>query len=192
MLFRPTFWASALIALSLNVEVVQSADISALITQCDGCHAGTVVASDPSVPNIRGQHFFYVYTQLKDYKADRRSHAVMTPMSQQLNKKQMKSLAQHYSELPWVAFKSEISGANEKRALEILGSGGRNACLKCHANLIGLNGTPRLAGQKATYLRSTMLAFKNKTRLNAGAKNTLFKDVTDSDIDALSSFISSQ
>lgn len=177
---------------SLLGQITWADQSSALVTGCNGCHAKAALQGDPSIPNISGQHFFYLYTQLKDYKAGRRSHNVMSTIAQQLTKAEMKALAMHYAEKPWDKVTAEIDGSNDSRASEILEAGGRNSCLKCHSNLIGLNGTPRLAGQKASYLRATMLAFKNKTRLNAATKNTLFKDVADSDIDALASYISSQ
>ena len=167
-------------------------EVSTLILQCEGCHAGGGLKADPLAPNIRGQHFFYLYTQLKDYKAERRSHSVMTSIAAELSKKEMKALANHYSEQAWVKVESNVDGRDDARASEILASGGRNACLKCHANFIGLNGTPRLAGQKSSYLRETMQGFKQKTRLNVATKNTLFKEISDSDISALANYIGDQ
>jgi len=46
-----------------------------------------------------------------------------------------------------------------------------------------------LACQKQSYLFETMLAFKNKTRKNAPAKMSLFRDISDEAIEAVSHYL---
>ena len=61
--------------------------------------AGLPVDSD--IPIIWGQEFYYLYVQLKDYKAGRRANEIMQGIVADLDKKQMQALAQYFSEQPW-------------------------------------------------------------------------------------------
>ena len=164
------------------------ASFDAQLSVCQGCHGKSTVENDPKVPEIQGQHFYYIYTQLKDYKANRRSHQIMTLMSAGLDKKSMKQLAQFYSEQGWVSRAPEES-VDEKIASSAMTAG---QCTQCHGNYKGINGIPRLAGQKESYLEETMRAFKVKERMNAGAKSALFATMSDSEIKAVANFLASQ
>ena len=183
-------WASLIVCYVAIFCSLTSADgqLDAQVSVCEGCHGTNTVTNDPKVPEIQGQHFFYIYTQLKDYKANRRSHQVMTLMSAGLDKKMMKSLAQYYSEQKWV------SRAPEETIDESVASNAMTAgqCTQCHGNYKGLNGIPRLAGQKASYLEETMRAFKQKERMNAGAKSALFATMADAEIAAIANFLANQ
>ncbi len=156
---------------------------------CNSCHSKENISNDPSVPSILGQHFFYIYTQLKDYKAGRRKNDVMSVISEDLDKEMMKKLAVYYSNEKWIIYPNENS-YNEEEVYKLLNSGGRNSCTKCHEGFIGLNGVPRLSGQKSSYLEKTMLSFKNKTRMNAPTKNSIFKDIDLQTIKIMSLFLS--
>lgn len=156
---------------------------------CQSCHMSTVVENDPKVPEIRGQHFFYTYTQLKDYKSDRRAHPIMSPMVAGLDKAMMKQLAQYFSEQEWTSRPVTQSPEDEKAAESLLVAG---QCIACHGNFQGLNGTPRLAGQKSSYLQETLNALKNKTRMNAASMSSIVSDLSDDDIKALSDYMSNR
>jgi cytochrome c553 len=112
----------------------------------------------------------------------------MTLMSAGLDKKSMKQLAQFYSEQGWVSRAPEES-VDEKIASSAMTAG---QCTQCHGNYKGINGIPRLAGQKESYLEETMRAFKVKERMNAGAKSALFATMSDSEIKAVANFLASQ
>src|SRR5881397_1224569 len=64
---------------------------------CAGCHGtdGNSVITD--YPILAGQTARYVYIQLKDYKAGRRSHDMMTPAVQPLTPDDMWDLAAFYA-----------------------------------------------------------------------------------------------
>ena len=157
------------------------------IEMCSSCHGAEMVNEDPLVPGIAGQHYYYIYSQLKDYKAERRAHEIMSSMAADLDKKMMKSLAAHYSEQEWNCAPVGASEYDENLAQQTLTSG---QCTQCHgANFIATSGNPRLACQKQTYLFETMLAFKNKTRKNAPAKMSLFRDISDEAIEAVSHYL---
>ena len=184
-------WVSILAAFITSVVVqCTNADevFNSQVAVCQGCHGPTVVENDPKVPEIQGQHFYYVYSQLKDYKANRRSHQIMTLMSAGFDKKMMKQLAQFYSEQKWIN-RAPNGVLDEQIAGNVMVAG---QCTQCHGNYKGLNGIPRLAGQKASYLEETMRAFKQRERMNAGAKSALFSTMSDSEIKAVADFLASQ
>lgn len=159
------------------------------VSVCQGCHLGGVIESDPKVPEIQGQHFFYIYTQLKDYKSDRRSHPIMSPMVAGLDKDMMKQLAQYFSEQQWTSRPVAQSPEDEKAAESLLVAG---QCIACHGNFQGLNGIPRLAGQKSSYLQETLHALKNKTRMNAAAMSSVVSDLSDDEIKVIADYLSNR
>ena len=163
-----------------------SDDFSDTLEMCESCHGKEVIIDNPEVPVILGQHFFYIYTQLKDYKSNRRTHEIMSEITKELDKKTMKKLAAHYSERKWINFTSN-SEYDPKIAEKAIVAG---QCVQCHGDYKGLSGTPRLAGQKESYLFQTMKAFNQKTRLNSGSKTSLFSTITDEEIKSLSGYLS--
>ena len=177
------------ILISITIGSLLSADeLSDNLEMCSSCHGAEMLNEDPLVPIIEGQHFYYIYSQLKDYKSERRAHDIMSSMAADLDKKMMKALAAHYSEGAWECSPDNAGEFDEKLAKQTLTSG---QCTQCHgSNFIATSGNPRLACQKQTYLLETMMAFKNKTRQNAPAKISLFKDISDEAIEAVSHYLS--
>ena len=63
-------------------------------------------------------------------------------------------------------------------------------CVQCHlGGYEGNSRVPRLAGQHTAYLERTMLEFKNRIRMNAQAKGSLFATYDDVDIEALARYL---
>ena len=87
-----------------NNNYLFSSNLEENIETCNSCHSVENVINDPLIPSINGQEFFYIYTQLKDYKAGRRSHEIMTDIASDLSKDDMKALAQFYSEKKCLPF----------------------------------------------------------------------------------------
>ncbi len=142
---------------------------------------------EPDMPIIWGQEFYYIYVQLKDYKAARRHSEVMNDVVAELSRSDMKAISQHFSEKPWPS-----TGYQSSREDDSNGKTAANAglCYQCHiGGYRGASGVPRLAGQQRGYLERTMLEFKNKIRRNAQAKGSLFATYHDADIQALASYL---
>ena len=181
-----------LLILNLNdYEDLRANTIDEKIEVCNSCHSVDNLKEDPLVPSIQGQEFFYIYTQLKDYKAGRRKHDVMSGISSELSKQDMKDLSQHYSEKKWLSFPLHLK-YEPKNAESIVSSGGRNACTKCHIGFKGNSGVPTIGGQKWTYLNQTMKAFKDKLRTNAATKNAIFSGFDYETIELMAKYISEQ
>ncbi len=162
-------------------------DLAEKIALCTTCHGEKGLPSEPDIPIIWGQEFYYLYVQLKDYKAGRRHNDVMSEMVAELDKAEMQALAQHFSEQPWpaIGFKSDES---DQRKGEVIATAGQ--CPQCHlAAYLGDSRIPRLAGQKPKYLERTMLELKNRVRQNAPDIGTLLRDNSDEDIRAMARFL---
>jgi cytochrome c553 len=153
---------------------------------CSGCHGEEGLPAEADYPIIWGQEYFYVYTQLKDYKAGRRDHEIMTDIAVEYSRDQMKQLAQYFSEQPWPAIVSTIEDGDEILADRGI-TGGQ--CSACHGKWQGDSRIPRLAGQQPGYLERTMFDFKNDVRMNAPDLNSTMRQLDDKTIGALARYL---
>ena len=159
----------------------------AKIALCTGCHGVSGTPTDPSIPIIAGQEFYYLYVQLKDYKAGRRANPIMSGIVSQLEKAEMQALAQHFAEQKWPSIQFSADEATINKAQRATAAG---QCVQCHlGGFEGNSRIPRLAGQQVAYLERTMLEFKNKVRLNSPAKGSLLSAYPDEDIAAMAKYL---
>ncbi|MFT5894879.1 MAG: cytochrome c553 [bacterium] len=158
-----------------------------LITNCEGCHGANGVPVATNIPILSGQQYYYLYVQLKDYKAGRRANPIMTPMTQNLSKADMKALAEYFSTKSWPYVDSSPNGELADIGSIALGAG---QCSQCHSTYKGDSRIPRVAGQQLDYLMQTMSDFKNRVRLNSPAKGSLFSSFSDKDLEAMSNHLS--
>ena len=157
------------------------------LKQCVTCHGSNGVTLQPTFPILSGQHFYYLYVQLKDFKSGLRQNDIMSPIASKLAKSQMKLLAKFFSEQNWpaIAFRSDANTA--ARGESATGAG---QCVQCHlGGYEGNSRIPRLAGQHPQYLLKTMTDFKHKIRLNSAAKSSLFVYYSEDDIKAMSEYL---
>ena len=175
------FWI-LLVVIIFNVETnkVLAEDTEGLlkekITLCESCHGAKGGSQDPQFPILAGQHFYYLYVQLKDYKEGSRKNEIMSNIVADLSKEDMKALAQHFSE-PELAKQGEASSESGQ-------------CVQCHlGGYEGESRIPRLAGQHPEYLEKTMLDFKEKIRTNSAAKSSLLNAFKAIDIKAMAIFL---
>jgi cytochrome c553 len=152
-------------------------NVDELVVLCATCHGEDGRPIDPDYPIIFGQHFLYLYIQLKDYQSGLRANPVMQANVAALSDDQLKALAQHFSKQPWPS--TSFSASDEDQALgQRMATGGQ--CPQCHlGGYEGQNNVPRLAGQQPDYLERTMLEYKNKVRMNAPDKATLMRGYDD-------------
>ncbi len=157
------------------------------IELCTSCHGEAGLPPQPEVPIIWGQHFYYLYVQLRDYKAGRRANEVMQGIVEDLSKADMKALATHFSEKQWpeTSYRSEATAAAKG---ETAASAGQ--CPQCHlGGYEGNSRVPRLNGQTVPYLTRTMLEFKTKVRRNSPAKSSLMVSYSDEDIENMAKYL---
>jgi cytochrome c553 len=157
------------------------------IKLCVTCHGENGATLQPTIPILSGQHFYYLYVQLKDFKSGLRKNEIMGPISSQLEKSKMKLLAKYFSEQDWPNVGYRADSAAEIRGETATGAG---QCVQCHlGGYQGDSRIPRLAGQHPEYLLKTMTDFKYKKRLNSAAKSSLLVSYNEEDIKAMSEYI---
>ena len=98
---RTSFLAAPVILWLFTPWPAQAVDLSETIEVCTGCHGDNGLPTQSDIPIIWGQEFYYLYVQLKDYKAGRRDSEFMTDIIGDLSKEEMQALAQHFSEKKW-------------------------------------------------------------------------------------------
>ena len=179
--------AFALALLLAAPAAAQDFDLAETVEICAACHGEAGIPDDPEIPAIWGQQFFYIYTQLKDYAADRRSNETMTPMAAEYDKAAMKKIAQYFADKPFPALPSAGTQEGDRLLAERGISGGQ--CSACHGKWQGDSRIPRLAGQSQAYLQKTMLDFKHEVRMNAPDKISTMKQLSDETIAALSRYL---
>lgn len=154
---------------------------------CASCHGEAGLPVAPDFPILWGQEFYYLYVQLKDYKAGRRSNEIMSDIVTDFDKETLRALAQHFSKNPWPALGYRAPEDEEDKALSALSAG---QCVQCHlGGYEGYSRVPRLAGQQVDYLERTMLEFKTKVRLNSPAKSSLLGAYPDDQIAAMARYL---
>jgi cytochrome c553 len=155
---------------------------------CVTCHGETGVSADAAYPSIAGQHLYYLYLQLKDFKAGRRASPEMSTVVEGLEKDQLKLLAQYYSEQTWKDAPAEPATAEQTKIAESAITAGQ--CVQCHlGGFEGESGVPRLAGQWPGYLAKTMIDFKTRARANAPDKSTLLESFSEAQLTALAAYL---
>jgi cytochrome c553 len=161
------------------------APVSTELFGCFDCHGVSGVSADPEFPILSGQHFYYLYVQLKDFKAGLRASEIMQPMVEEMSKDQMKLIAKYFSEQEWPS-----TGYSGDPAMTAKGEAatGAGQCVQCHRGAYDSR-VPRLAGQQREYLFKTLSDFKNKLRMNSPAKSSLMGSFDDADIEAMAEFL---
>ena len=185
-----SLWAPLIGALLFcsSPNTATAAEIPAeTLALCASCHGEAGVPTAADIPILWGQEFYYIYVQLKDYKAGLRANETMSGVVADLDKETMQALAQHFSEQPWPSIGYIAPADEEGKALAALSAG---QCVQCHlGGYEGNSRIPRMAGQQADYLERTMQEFKNKIRLNSAAKGSLLASYSDDDIAAMARYL---
>lgn len=117
---------------------------------CFDCHGVSGQAIDPAFPILSGQQYYYLYVQLKDFKAGRRASDIMQPMVEEFSKDQMKLIAKFFSEQEWprTGFRGDPAKTAKGQTATDAGQ-----CVQCHRGAFdGDSRVPRLAGQNREYL----------------------------------------
>jgi cytochrome c553 len=173
--------------LHANTDEVEYEPVLDQIKLCVTCHGENGATLQPIFPILSGQHFYYLYVQLKDFKSGLRKNEIMGPIASQLEKSQMKLLAKYFSEQNWPYIGYRTSSAAEIQGETATGAG---QCVQCHlGGYEGDSRIPRLAGQHSEYLLKTMTDFKHRKRMNSAAKSSLFVSYSEDDIKAMSEYL---
>lgn len=176
---------------------------------CVACHGIDGNASDPQYPKLAGQHERYIARQLALYRSGERDNAIMLGFAAGLSAQDMRDLGAYYATqagTPGVADESTIAdGPNQGRQFFEVGrdlyrggdaARGIPACLACHGPSGNGNpgpSYPKVSGQHAQYTAQILRRYRDGLVLpgeNLGeVMPAIARDLTDEEIDSLSSYI---
>ncbi len=162
-------------------------EIADKVALCASCHGVAGLPMVEKAPIIWGQHMFYLFTQLKDYRSGRRANDLMTPIAKDLSDDEMKALATWFAALPWPDYREPRRPEDTARA-ETLAVEGQ--CTQCHlSGMLGDSRNPRLNHQKVDYTQQTLTDLRDDVRKNAAAMAAIVRGWSDEDIAAMSRYL---
>ncbi|RTL53151.1 MAG: cytochrome c4 [Rhodocyclaceae bacterium] len=163
---------------------------------CQECHNADGNSTSVGVPKLAGQQAPYLFKQLKNFQSGEREHPIMSAMASGLPERDLADIAAYYSS------QDKMRGSGKKsnpEGKEIFANGDwkRNllACKTCHG-IDGRSGAsaayPLIGGQHQIYLREQLLNWRSGQRKNSEGEvmNTIAKNLSDADIEALAEYIS--
>jgi cytochrome c553 len=166
------------------------ADVPAQAAKCEACHDSGNVA----MPRLEGQPAPYLATRIRSF-ADltvQNPHAYfMFDINASLSDAMVVALAKYISVQPAVESAGEGPLAAKGEHLYRFGEGADiGACQGCHgASAEGGGTVPRLAGQRAAYLRAQLEDFSLFTRVH-DTMNVHARRMTEDQVNALVAFLS--
>ena len=189
--------AVAAVFLSTGVQAAGDAKAGEAKTAvCMACHGPAGNSLVPTWPKLAGQHPEYIYKQLMDFKSAARVNEAMSPQVLTLNEQDFADLAAYY------ASQTQTGGTTDQSAVELGGrifrggnaETGVPACTGCHGPAgagLGLAKFPRLSGQHATYVESTLKLYRDSLRANDpnGMMRGVTARMTDAEIAAVSQYV---
>ena len=154
---------------------------------CEACHGANVV-QQPLYPILAGQTSRYLYLQLRDFQAGRRSDPLMSPLAADLTREEMRELADFYAGRP--PPRQSFRADPEKAAIGKL-KAAETLCTMCHlGGFAGQNEIPRVAGQNFGYIVKQLQDFKARRRTNDGGSMTsVANTMSDEDIDNVAHYL---
>lgn len=192
----PLFAAVLVVAAALATIIFEREATAADITAgrakaqvCIVCHGPEGNSIDPAVPSLAGQPQQFLVTALFMFREGNRKNPVMTPMAANLSNPDLNDLAAYFSlqkaTPPARPVDPQRSAAGRQLAEKY-------NCVQCHGPaLLGQQHIPRLAGQRAEYLRTQLRGFKASTRFDMdGVMTSAAQALSDDDILVLADSIS--
>ncbi|SEQ09522.1 Cytochrome c553 [Ectothiorhodospira magna] len=169
-----------------------------LSSPCVACHQADGNSVVPAWPKIAGKDEAYLLKQLQDYKAGRRSHALMNPQVAVLEEEDLPHLAAYFASQ--TATPGRTSASAEKLALgrQIYFGGnaasGVAACVACHGPTGKGNPAavfPSVAAQHGVYTLDQLQQFRDGLRANDPARmmRNVAGRMTDEEMSAVAEFI---
>ncbi len=166
------------------------------VAVCAGCHGADGNSALEINPSLAGQNEKYIAKQLRDFKSGARVNASMSPMANMVSDEDIEHVAAFYASqsIQHGAVADEFIKLGE--SLYRAGDSDRDipACMACHgANGNGMSaaGFPAISGQKASYTKAQLEAFRSGKRDNDA--NNVMRDIvakmSDQQIEALANYL---
>jgi cytochrome c553 len=161
---------------------------------CASCHGADGNSGSPENPKLAGQHPEYLVKQLQEFKAGKRKNAIMQGFAATLNDEDMRNIAY------WATAQKQKPGFAKDKELVTLGEriykGGIAdrqiaACAGCHSpSGAGIPSQyPRLAGQHADYVASSLRGYRDGGRTNNLQMTQVAAKLNDREIKAVADYV---
>jgi cytochrome c553 len=161
---------------------------------CASCHGADGNSGSPENPKLAGQHPEYLVKQLQEFKAGKRKNAIMQGFAATLSDEDMRNIAY------WATAQKQKPGFAKDKELVALGEkiykGGIAdrqiaACAGCHSpSGAGIPSQyPRLAGQHADYVASSLRAYRDGGRTNNLQMTQVSSKLNDREIKAVADYV---
>ena len=140
---------------------------------CVACHGPDGNSIAPNFPNLAGQSESFLYKQLKDFKAGKRSDPTMDAMIMPLDDQTMQDVSAFFAGQTLKPGQADPALVDAGKAIYKGGIAeiGVPACMACHGPAGNGNpgaGFPQLASQRATYTEKQLKDFRSAAQ-NTGA-----------------------
>lgn len=184
-------------ALGLGLPALASADVAAMMEDCNGCHGDNGVSQWSDMPSIAGIPEFvladalYIYQDEarpcaeSEYRQGDTSRAAksMCAVAAELSEDDIDALAAAYAEMGWTKAKQDFDAG-----LAAAGKAIHDAdCDRCHSEA-GTNAEDEasmLGGQQMGYLRTTFAQYRDGTREQPSKMKEKLDALSDEGIEAL-------
>ncbi len=161
---------------------------------CASCHGADGNSGSPENPKLAGQHPEYLLKQLQEFKSGKRKNAIMQGFASTLSDEDMRNIA------AWASQQKAKPGFAKDKALVASGEriykGGISdrqiaACAGCHSpSGAGMPAQfPRLAGQHADYIVSSLKAYRDGGRTNNAIMTQVAAKMNDREIKAVADYL---
>lgn len=155
------------------------------VTLCSYCHGKDGNSTRDDIPNLAEQNPQYLFTAFEKFATGERSDYVMSKLAKILTEEERVNIALYFGMQKVTKKESERPDLAEQGKIRFL------QCTACHGNE-GMGGfdKPRLAGQRAAYIRHALNLFRSKDPRRAGSEMIpIATTLSDADIEALSHYL---
>lgn len=152
---------------------------------CANCHGESGVSKTVDVPNLAGQNPAYLLEQIRKFGSGERKNDFMQGMIKVLKDEERVQVALYYAGLGVPPSSANPALAAKGKALF------EKICVRCHGEQARGNELfPRLAGQKAPYLQSSITRYRDNTGVRKNQLMTIAtSQLSNDDILALANYL---
>lgn len=161
---------------------------------CAACHTADGSRGLAANPILQGQHAEYLAKQLTEFKAGKRTNAIMQGMAAPLSEDDIRNVAAFYATKqakPGFAKNKDTIALGEKIYRAGIADKQVPACAGCHSpSGAGIPAQyPRVGGQHAEYVDAQMKLFRDHKRTNSVPMQDIAARMNDAEIAAVADYI---
>jgi cytochrome c553 len=98
-MFKKSLWLVLFAAIPFSLQAKGDAGAGEKkASACEACHGATGESTDPTFPNLAGQHASYLAQALTDYRSGARKNPIMAGMASNLSNQDILDLAAWYAD----------------------------------------------------------------------------------------------